>query len=178
MASTEETRQKSISRASKEQSSTPLTKADMKACYFFPGTLFLSKSIAAKEEGGLVYDEITRSESLPSSFKTLEQRLVEAKKLRGDLPKRGIWENTWEYIMNLVCYAVGLGNIWRFPFVLYEAGGGAFLPIYWIVVAVCGIPTFFMELCLGQYSGLNGSILFGRMCPLFQGVGLVDVALL
>ena len=54
--------------------------------------------------------------------------------------------------MACIGYAVGLGNIWRFPFNVYKSGGGAFMVPYVIMLCMCGIPLLFMELAVGQYT--------------------------
>lgn len=42
-------------------------------------------------------------------------------------PDRGNWTSKQEYILSTIGYAVGLGNIWRFPYLAYKNGGGAYL---------------------------------------------------
>ncbi|XP_014775516.1 sodium- and chloride-dependent glycine transporter 1 isoform X1 [Octopus bimaculoides] len=80
------------------------------------------------------------------------------------------WGHKVEFILSLVGYAVGLGNIWRFPYLAYENGGGAFLIPYAIMLFVAGLPLFFLELCFGQFSSL-GSVTIWKVSPAFKGVG-------
>ncbi|XP_042892117.1 sodium- and chloride-dependent glycine transporter 1-like isoform X1 [Penaeus japonicus] len=80
------------------------------------------------------------------------------------------WGRQIEFILSSLSYAVGLGNIWRFPYLCYRNGGGAFLIPYCIMLMVCGMPLMFFELCLGQF-GREGPITVWKICPLFQGIG-------
>ncbi|KAG7165430.1 Sodium- and chloride-dependent glycine transporter 1-like 1 [Homarus americanus] len=80
------------------------------------------------------------------------------------------WSRPIEFILSSLSYAVGLGNIWRFPYLCYRNGGGAFLIPYTIMLLVCGLPLMFFELCLGQF-GREGPITVWKICPLFTGIG-------
>ena len=82
------------------------------------------------------------------------------------------WDNQCEFILSTVGYAVGLGNVWRFPYLAYTNGGGSFLIPYVIMLFFAGLPLFFMELALGQYSRQGPTRVFGRIAPVFQGLGL------
>lgn len=64
--------------------------------------------------------------------------------------------------------SVGLGNIWRFPYVAYENGGGAFLIPYLIVLAFIGRPLYFLEMILGQFSS-SGCVKVWSVVPFFKG---------
>lgn len=86
-------------------------------------------------------------------------------------PERGQWDSPVEFILSCLGYAVGLGNIWRFPYMCYENGGGAFLIPYVIMLTFVGLPVFFIELSTGQYSGA-GPLHVWEAAPLFQGIGM------
>ncbi|XP_065569166.1 sodium- and chloride-dependent GABA transporter 2-like [Artemia franciscana] len=84
---------------------------------------------------------------------------------------RGEWSNKIEFILSTMGFCIGLGNVWRFPYLCYKNGGGAFLVPYLICLLCGGVPIFFLEVALGQYTA-QGGISAWRICPIFQGIGL------
>lgn len=70
---------------------------------------------------------------------------------------------------------VGLGNIWRFPFVAYENGGGAFLIPYIMVLIFVGRPMYYLEVCLGQFSSSGNVKMFQSIAPILKGKVLIFV---
>lgn len=68
---------------------------------------------------------------------------------------RGQWGSSLGFIMAAAGSAVGLGNIWRFPYLTGENGGGAFVFLYLLCVLLIGIPLLLNEIALGRKSGKN-----------------------
>eukprot|EP00064_Thunnus_orientalis_P011682 superscaffoldBa00001709_g11713 len=71
------------------------------------------------------------------------------------MEERGQWSNKIEFVLSVAGSIIGLGNMWRFPYLCYKNGGGAFLIPYLIFLFACGVPVFFLETALGQYTSLG-----------------------
>ena len=70
-------------------------------------------------------------------------------------PQTSKWSSGAGFILATAGAAVGLGNLWRFPFLAGENGGGAFVLIYILCVVVIGAPIMLAELSLGREGGGN-----------------------
>ncbi len=64
--------------------------------------------------------------------------------------KRERWDSRGAFILAAIGSAIGLGNVWRFPYMAYENGGGAFLIPYFVALLTAGIPILILEMALGQ----------------------------
>ncbi|KAM9326887.1 sodium- and chloride-dependent creatine transporter 1-like [Gastrophryne carolinensis] len=92
------------------------------------------------------------------------------------IPERETWTRQMDFIMSCVGFAVGLGNVWRFPYLCYKNGGGVFLIPYLLIVFVGGIPVFFLEIALGQFMK-QGGIAAWNIAPLFKGLGFASMVI-
>ncbi|XP_074035865.1 sodium-dependent noradrenaline transporter [Leptinotarsa decemlineata] len=87
---------------------------------------------------------------------------------------RETWGSNTDFLLSIIGFAVDLANVWRFPYLCYRNGGGAFLVPYTLMLVFGAVPLFYMELILGQFYR-QGPISLWRICPLFKGVGFCAV---
>ena len=73
------------------------------------------------------------------------------------------WGSNISFLLAMIGSAVGLGNIWRFPYVLYSNGGGAFMLPYFAALIILGLPLMLSEWNLGRYGGKYGHGTLGPM---------------
>ncbi|RLV99777.1 hypothetical protein DV515_00009395 [Chloebia gouldiae] len=76
-----------------------------------------------------------------------------------------------DFLLSVIGFAVDLGNVWRFPYICYQNGGGAFLIPYTLMAVFGGVPLFYMELALGQFHRTGAIPIWKRICPIFKGIG-------
>ncbi len=79
------------------------------------------------------------------------------------------------YIMVAAGAAIGLGNIWKFPYLAYGGGGGAFIVIYIIMCIVLGHPVVEMETAIGRYARTNAIDAYGVINKKWKFVGVLNV---
>lgn len=84
------------------------------------------------------------------------------------------WTNPIEFLMTCIGYAVGLANVWRFPYLCFENGGSAFLIPFVLILFLIGIPLFYLELTISQYSKY-GPLDVWAISPLFKGLGYASL---
>lgn len=65
------------------------------------------------------------------------------------------WKHRWTFILAAAGSAVGLGNIWKFPYITGEYGGGAFVLVYLLCIATIGVPVMIAEVMIGRRGGAN-----------------------
>ncbi|CAL8318415.1 unnamed protein product [Lota lota] len=111
--------------------------------------------------------------------KTSEERDGDAREnfvAQGEDPEkgdesRGKWANKTEFLLSMAGEIIGLGNVWRFPYLCFKNGGGVFFIPYFVFLFFCGIPVFFLETAIGQYTSEGGVTAWRKICPMFEGIG-------
>ncbi len=90
---------------------------------------------------------------------------------------RPSWTNRLAFILTVSSFAVGVGNIWRFPYMVGEGGGGAFLLVYIVMALLIGIPIMLAEISLGRMAGTTPLVGFGKLSgkPVHNLIGWVEV---
>lgn len=86
----------------------------------------------------------------------------------GHEPTRVTWDSNLDFLLSIIGFAVDLANVWRFPYLCYKNGGGAFLIPYLLMLVFGALPLFYMEVILGQYNR-QGPISLWKICPIFKG---------
>ncbi|XP_028926704.1 sodium- and chloride-dependent transporter XTRP3 isoform X1 [Ornithorhynchus anatinus] len=88
---------------------------------------------------------------------------------------RPLWTNPLQFVFACISYAVGLGNVWRFPYLCQMHGGGGFLVPYFIMLIVEGMPLLYLELAVGQRMRQGSIGAWRTISPYLRGVGIASV---
>ena len=91
--------------------------------------------------------------------------------------KRGFWKNRLGFVLAASGSAIGLGNVWKFPYVTGQNGGGAFVLVYLVCIFAMGLPIMLAEFTLGRKTHLNPVGAFKTIKPntVWVGVGYMGV---
>ncbi|XP_063709992.1 sodium-dependent nutrient amino acid transporter 1-like isoform X2 [Culicoides brevitarsis] len=103
--------------------------------------------------------------------KDVEKKLEDEEEVDETSTGRDTWGKEIEFLLSCIAMSVGLGNVWRFPFIALNNGGGAFVIPYIIVLIIVGKPVYYLEMLIGQFSS-RGSAKVYDLCPALRGVGL------
>src|SRR5690606_16777516 len=89
--------------------------------------------------------------------------------------KREAFSGRSVFVFAAIGSAVGLGNIWSFPFVAYDNGGGAFLIPYLIALLSAGIPLLFFDYAIGHKFRGSAPLSFRRINRFAEPIGWIQV---
>lgn len=92
-------------------------------------------------------------------------------------PPREQWSGQLGFLLSAIGSAIGLGNIWRFPAVAYDNGGGAFLIPYLVALLTAGIPILLLDYSLGHRLRGSAPAVFRRLGKKFEPLGWFQVAI-
>ncbi|WP_166267207.1 sodium-dependent transporter [Marinobacter caseinilyticus] len=94
---------------------------------------------------------------------------------------RGLWSSRFAFILAATGSAVGLGNIWKFPYITGENGGGAFVLVYLLCIAAVGLPIMMAEVMIGRRGGhspvnsMRAITKRGKLSPSWRWLAAVGV---
>lgn len=94
----------------------------------------------------------------------------------GTAPERERWRSKTGFLLAAMGSAIGLGNIWRFPYVVYENGGGAFLIPYFVAIVTAALPILMLEYGLGHRFRSAAPFALRRIRPGWEWLGWWQVA--
>ncbi|XP_003689975.1 sodium- and chloride-dependent transporter XTRP3 isoform X4 [Apis florea] len=87
---------------------------------------------------------------------------------------RAEWSGKMQFFLSIIGYSVGLGNIWRFPYLCQQNGGGAFLIPFFVMLILEGVPLFLIELGLGQRMRQGALGVWNTIHPWLGGIGIAS----
>ncbi|XP_050001696.1 sodium-dependent dopamine transporter isoform X1 [Alexandromys fortis] len=100
--------------------------------------------------------------------------LINPPQTPAEAQERETWSKKIDFLLSVIGFAVDLANVWRFPYLCYKNGGGAFLVPYLLFMVIAGMPLFYMELALGQFNR-EGAAGVWKICPILKGVGFTVI---
>lgn len=92
-------------------------------------------------------------------------------------PTRASWSGKWAFILAAAASAVGLGNLWRFPYLAAKYGGGTFLIVYFVLVFTFGISLLLLEIALGRFTGQSAIGAFKAFGKKYAFIGMFASAI-
>ncbi|XP_038626295.1 sodium-dependent neutral amino acid transporter B(0)AT1 [Tachyglossus aculeatus] len=109
----------------------------------------------------------------------LEDRIVPLEELEAieeeEAKSRPKWDNKMQYMLTCVGFCVGLGNVWRFPYLCQSHGGGAFMIPFLILLVFEGVPLLHLEFAIGQRLRKGSVGVWSSIHPTLKGVGIASM---
>jgi len=89
-------------------------------------------------------------------------------------PPRTRWDSRFQFLISMLSFCIGLGNLWRFPFLIQKWGGGSFVLAFVIMMIVEGLPLLLLEFMVGQYHQVGALQIWLKHHPMLGGIGLAS----
>lgn len=118
------------------------------------------------------------SEHIKKIYKTINWGFSMALQQKG---MHGTWTSRWTFIMAATGSAVGLGNIWKFPYIAGSNGGGAFVLMYFVCILGIGVPVMMAEAMIGRHgrqspiNAMRDIVTESGAHPLWRHIGWLGV---
>ena len=90
---------------------------------------------------------------------------------------RAAWSGKWAFILAAAASAIGLGNLWRFPYLAAKYGGGVFLITYVVLVVSFGFTLMMLEAALGRKTGQSALGAFKSFGKKYAFIGILTSAI-
>ncbi|XP_041349165.1 uncharacterized protein LOC121368494 [Gigantopelta aegis] len=122
-------------------------------------------------------DDVTSTSYIKMAVTTFQsssdvsEKIKKSKATGGGADERVMWNSKADFLLTVIGYAVDSANVWRFPYICYKNGGGAFLIPYLLMFFFVALPLFYMELALGQFQRAGAMNIWLRISPMFSGMG-------
>ncbi|XP_053323289.1 sodium-dependent neutral amino acid transporter B(0)AT1 [Spea bombifrons] len=106
---------------------------------------------------------------LERRIQTYQELEILEKEEANERPK---WDNKAQYMLTCIGFCVGLGNVWRFPYLCQSHGGGAFMIPFLILLVLEGIPLLHLEFAIGQRLRKGSVGVWSAIHPALKGIGI------
>lgn len=80
-----------------------------------------------------------------------------------------------ETLLIQLAFTIGIGNLWRFPYLCHQNGGGDFILMYLFMLLLFGIPLLYMEMIVGQWLRMDNTQLWKQLVPWLGGIGYANI---
>ena len=112
---------------------------------------------------------------LLEQLKEYDPEAEEQQQRASTVPGAHHYDTYYEYCLSLIGFAVGFGSFWRFPYLVYKNGGGAFLIPYFIAMFTVGIPLLYLETATGQMHQRSIPFIFGNINKAYKMLGMTFI---
>ncbi|XP_053515648.1 sodium-dependent neutral amino acid transporter SLC6A17-like [Artibeus jamaicensis] len=111
----------------------------------------------------------------PQTSRSLTLKLTTKETLASKTQSSFVQTKSTETLLIQLAFTIGLGNLWRFPYLCQQNGGGDFILVYLFMLLLFGIPLLYMEMIVGQWLRMDNVQLWKQLVPWMGGIGYANV---